>query len=43
MSAANESGSTGESGLWLDRWWGLLLILFGAIFVSILVTFHPTM
>ena len=37
MSAAGESGS------WLDRWWGLLLILFGVIFVSILLTFHPAM
>jgi hypothetical protein len=27
---------------WLDTWWPLLLILFGAIFVTILVTFHPT-
>jgi hypothetical protein len=35
MSAAGESES------WLDRWWGLLLILFGVVFVSVLVSFHP--
>ena len=27
---------------WVDRWWPLLLILFGVIFVSCLVTFKPT-
>jgi hypothetical protein len=27
---------------WLDRWWPLLLILFGLFFVSVLVTFSPT-
>ena len=27
---------------WLDRWWPLLVILFGVLFVSILVSFHPT-
>lgn len=26
----------------LDRWWPLLVILFGLIFVSILVSFKPT-
>ena len=26
---------------WLDHWWPLLLILFGIVFVSCLVTFHP--
>jgi hypothetical protein len=36
MSASNGSES------WLDRWWGLLLITFGLIFVSVLVSFHPT-
>jgi len=28
---------------WLDRWWPLLVILFGLIFVSALVGFHPTL
>ena len=27
---------------WCDRWWPLLVILFGIIFVSILVSFKPT-
>jgi hypothetical protein len=26
----------------LERWWPLLVILFGLIFVTILVTFAPT-
>jgi len=25
----------------VDRWWPLLLILFGVVFVSVLVSFHP--
>jgi hypothetical protein len=33
MSASNESG--------LDTWWPVLLIAFGVIFVTVLVTFHP--
>lgn len=33
MSASNEK--------WLDRWWPLLLILFGVLFVSVLVSFAP--
>jgi hypothetical protein len=37
-----EMSSSSESQSWLDRWWLLLLILFGLIFVSILVTFSPT-
>lgn len=35
MSSSAQSGST------LDRWWPLLLILFGVIFVSVLVSFKP--
>jgi hypothetical protein len=27
---------------WLDTWWQLLLISFGVIFVTILVSFNPT-
>ena len=34
MSASSESS-------WLDSWWPLLVILFGVIFVTVLVTFHP--
>jgi hypothetical protein len=37
MSSASESVS------WLDRWWPLLVIFYGVIFVSILVTFSPTL
>lgn len=36
MSASSKRES------WVDRWWPLLLILFGLVFVSALVTFHPT-
>jgi hypothetical protein len=36
MSSSNGSGS------WLENWWGLLVILYGVLFVSILVSFHPT-
>jgi hypothetical protein len=34
--------SSSESEFWLDRWWPLLVILFGVTFVAILVTFSPT-
>jgi hypothetical protein len=27
---------------WLDRWWPLLVILYGVLFVTVLVTFSPT-
>jgi hypothetical protein len=33
--------SSSEPGWWLDRWWPLLVILFGVLFVSILVSFKP--
>jgi hypothetical protein len=33
--------SSSEPGWWLDRWWPLFVILFGVIFVSILVSFKP--
>ena len=35
MSLASERES------WLDRWWLLLLILFGLIFVTFIVAFKP--
>lgn len=35
MSLASERES------WLDRWWLLLVICFGLIFVSILIMFKP--
>ncbi len=34
MSTPNES--------WLDRYWQLLVILFGLLFVTLLVSFAPT-
>lgn len=34
--------SSNETGFWLDQWWPLLVILFGLLFVSFLVSFHPT-
>ena len=34
--------SSTESESWLDRWWPLLLISFGLLFVLVLVTFSPT-
>jgi hypothetical protein len=33
--------SSSETEVWLDRWWPLLVILFGIMFVSILVCFKP--
>lgn len=33
--------SSNESVFWLDRWWPLLLILFGVAFVTLLTTFAP--
>jgi hypothetical protein len=35
MSLASERES------WMDRWWPLLLILFGVLFVTFLVSFKP--
>ena len=26
---------------WIDRWWPVLVILFGLIFLSVLVSFKP--
>jgi hypothetical protein len=37
-----EMSSSSESVHWLDRWWGLFVILYGVLFVSILVSFSPT-
>jgi hypothetical protein len=34
--------SSNESARWLDRWWPLLVILYGVLFISILVSFQPT-
>jgi hypothetical protein len=31
-----------KSESWLEQWWPLLVILYAVIFVSVLVSFHPT-
>jgi hypothetical protein len=33
--------SSSSKSDWLDRWWPLFLIVFGAIFVTCLVSFKP--
>ena len=33
--------TSSESQSWLDRWWPLLLVLFGLGFISILAFFAP--
>ena len=33
--------ATSERQPWLERWWPLLVILFGVIFVTILVAWFP--
>jgi hypothetical protein len=35
MSSAHEPES------WFDRWWILLVIIFGLLFLTMLVSFHP--
>jgi hypothetical protein len=35
MSASNDSRT------WLDRWWLVLVILFGLIFVAVIANFSP--
>jgi steroid 5-alpha reductase family enzyme len=34
--------SSSESQSWVDTWWPLLVILYGVLFVTVLVTFSPT-
>lgn len=36
-------GSSEHEEFWLDTWWPALVIAFGVIFVSILVSFHPVL
>jgi hypothetical protein len=33
--------SSSSKSSWLDRWWPLLLILFGLIFISTLAFYSP--
>jgi hypothetical protein len=37
-----EMSSSSQTESWFDRWWPLLLIIFGLIFVTLLTTFAPT-
>jgi hypothetical protein len=37
-----EMSSLSEPVSWFDRWWPLLVILYGIVFVTVLVTFSPT-
>ena len=30
-----------SSERWLDRWWPLLVVLYGVMFITLLVTFSP--
>ena len=34
--------SSHHSEPWIDRWWPLLVITFGLIFVTFLISFKPT-
>ena len=31
-----------KQGAWLDRWWPLLLIVFGLVFLATLAFFQPS-
>jgi len=33
--------SSSHEPAWIDRWWTLLVITFGVIFVAFLVSFNP--
>jgi len=35
--------SSAERASWIDRWWTLLVILFGIGFVTFLMSFSPKM
>jgi hypothetical protein len=34
------SGS-GHSESWLEKWWGVLVVGYGLLFLSLLIFFHP--
>lgn len=34
--------SPSGSGAWIDRWWLVLLIVFGLVFIATLAFFHPS-
>ena len=33
---------TSSNEPWFDRWWPLLVILYGILFVTVINSFHPT-
>jgi len=33
--------SSSHAEPWVERWWPLLVIGFGLVFVTVLATFHP--
>ena len=35
--------SSHQSASWIDTWWPLFLILFGISFVTLLISFAPTL
>ena len=37
-----EMSSSHESEPWMDRWWPLLVIIYGVLFVTFITQFHPT-
>ncbi len=39
MSSSNQSGSVGS---FIENWWPFLVILFGVMFVTLLVSFKPS-
>lgn len=34
--------SSVESERWLDRWWPLLVIFYGVLFIALICSFSPT-
>jgi hypothetical protein len=42
LAKENVEMSSSSASHWLDRWWPLLVIFFGVLFVSVIVSFHPT-
>jgi len=35
--------SSSHKSSWIDRWWPLLVILYGVLFVAIIDSFAPTL
>lgn len=41
MSSEHKHANSSHDANWLDTWWPLLVILFGMIFFSILISWKP--